>query len=139
MPVSSFAYAIPYLLVFLVLTVLCNYEFRLLEHNRATTRVRWMTFGLLWFFIGFRGFVFTDFISYYPWFEGLPSLWTATRSRRSTPTWRRRSSRDSCCTPYCKSVIPNYFAWNIASAFIDLFILDRIFRRFIRATMRCRS
>ena len=76
MPVSSFSYAIPYLLVFLVLTVLCNYEFRLLEHNRATTRVRWMTFGLLWFFIGFRGFVFTDFISYYPWFEGLPSLWT---------------------------------------------------------------
>lgn len=133
MPVSSFSYAIPYLLVFLVLTVLCNYEFRLLEHNRATTRVRWMTFGLLWFFIGFRGFVFTDFISYYPWFEGLPSLWTGnTLSTIDSDVETAFEPGFVLYAILCKSVIPNYFAWNITSAFIDLFILDRIFRRYSR-------
>src|SRR5659263_104043 len=75
MPVFSYGYSAPYLLFLLYLVVLMFFEFRRLNFEKDINYVRWGVIGGFLIFFGFRGFVYTDWMVYYPMFEKLPTIW----------------------------------------------------------------
>lgn len=81
---------------------------------------------ILLIFLGFRGYVYTDFINYKPAFdmlEGFSNLPEILLLKGWEPGF-------VVYTALCKMIIPNYFAWNIISTLIDLFLLYKVLERY---------
>jgi hypothetical protein len=77
-------------------------------------------------FLGFRGYVYTDFINYKPFFDmldGFAYLPEILLLKGWEPGFVVYST-------LCKIIIPNYFAWNIISTLIDLFLLYKVLERY---------
>lgn len=77
-PLQSFAYSIPYILVFFMLYMAAVPVSR--RNVALVNRVpqTQLLFLVLFFFIGLRGYIFTDWKLYHPFWESCPSLWEGT-------------------------------------------------------------
>jgi hypothetical protein len=142
MGVTSFTYSIPYLIFMVYLVVLMFLEFRLLKFGQEIKYIRWATiFGFVFFF-GLRGFVFSDWGTYYNMFEKMPSLWEGAQNANLNEEINEMFSTDVnigktgvemgfvILTLLLKSIIPNYFAWVCFNAFLDILLLDIFIRRY---------
>lgn len=81
---------------------------------------------LLLIFFGLRGFVMTDFVNYYPYFDsidGIDSIPEIIMSKGWEPGF-------ILYTYLCKSIFPNYFAWNFISCLIDLSLLYVVLKKY---------
>lgn len=81
---------------------------------------------ILLLFLGFRGYVYTDFVNYKPFFdmlEGFSNLPEVLIFKGWEPGFVVYSA-------LCKLIIPNYFAWNVISTLIDLFLLYKVLERY---------
>jgi len=74
MEAFSYAYAIPYLAIFLVFVVLLFWEFRQLNAGKEPQYIRWIAIIVFLIFFGLRGYVYTDWAIYAPLFEKLPTI-----------------------------------------------------------------
>lgn len=134
-PYYNVSYCFPYLLVFISLA-LCSIpvyqkDFKTLKltHNKA---VQYYFVGMiLFFFIGLRGFLFTDFVNYYPFFEECPSLWsseTEVTDFFNSPIWGPYEKGFVYFTMLIKSIFPNYFFFQCVFSTIDLIVLYKFFK-----------
>ncbi len=129
-PLFSYSYSLPYLAVFLILLFLAFNEIgRLHVVSKKNSRI--IAFLLMLFFIGLRGHLMTDFISYYPFFEHLPIITELTINYldklRFEPGFVIYSS-------LVKTILSDYYAWVFVNTLLDLLVLYYISRRFCLST-----
>lgn len=118
-------YSIPYLFVGVILFVLYLNEkgdIHYLTQN-VSRRIAWV---IVFVFIGLRGHMYSDFISYYPFYEELPDIFHIKdifTSYLYEPGFIIYSS-------LVKVFAPNYFAWVAINTLIDLVVLHAFFKRY---------
>jgi uncharacterized membrane protein (UPF0136 family) len=129
MELFSYKYAIPYLIFMGYLIVLMCVEFRKIRKQQSTRGIRILTVTSFIFFFGLRGFVYTDWYSYYPFFNSLPTI-----GDNGLYHVFHNSAYDVGFELYAvllKSLCPNYFFWIFISCCIDMAILHSCFKRYI--------
>jgi hypothetical protein len=105
-------------------------EFRKINKQQSTQGVRILTMAGFLFFFGLRGFVYTDWYSYYPFFEQLGTLWSGNLFYIPVDyTWEVGFVVYSTII---KNIFPSYFFWVFISCLIDILILNVIFKRYIK-------
>lgn len=144
MPVYSSAYSIPYLLFMSYLVILVFLEFRYLKLGKDTKYLQWATIGGMIFFFGLRGFIYTDWMVYYPTFEKVPTIWDGGLISAFKTDFTDQFITDVNVgksgieigfiyfTVLLKSIFPNYFVWVFVNTVIDIFLLDIFFRRYAK-------
>ena len=96
----------------------------LYDHKRK--RLLNYAYLILLLFFGFRGYVYTDFVNYKPVFDmldGFNNLSEIFLLKGWEPGFL-------VYTALCKAIIPDYFAWNVISTIIDLFLLYKVLERY---------
>ena len=90
---------------------------------------RYSIIVFLLFFIGCRGFIVTDWVSYYPYYKKVPSVFDSSLSKfLNSWQWEKGFLLYSSIL---KTISSNYFVFQFISFFIDLVILDKIFREYV--------
>ena len=117
-------FAIPYFVVFFTLFL----NFSLQFDNKYLKKITiFFSFFVLFIFIGFRGFVSTDWMNYYPYFEKLDPGHPLSYDYLHKSNWE-------IATPALmylfKKIHIDYFGFCLISAFFDLFLLNKIFIRY---------
>lgn len=142
MEAYNYAYSIPYLAFLVFLIVLMFLEFRQIKYEKGTNHIRWITILGFVFFLGLRGFIYTDWMMYYPLFEKLPTVWDGGLTSVLTADFSEDFITDVSMgkaglelgfvyfAVLFKSIIPDYFAFILINSVIDIFLLDIFFRRY---------
>lgn len=120
-------YSIPYLFVALILFILYRLEQGLIRRHMSVTSVRTIAFAIMLIFIGLRGHLYTDFISYFPYFNKLGSI------SESSDFFSYFEPGFVLYSKIIKSIYPNYFFWIFVNTFIDLFALSFLFKRYCKS------
>ncbi len=118
--------AIPYLILGFFL------YFLYLNENRKITIIsvknaRRVAFVTLLIFIGLRGHIYSDFISYCPFFENLPNLFNLTQT--SFTEWYFEPGF-ILYSSIIKTIVPNYFGWVFINTLIDLLVFNYLFKHY---------
>lgn len=132
METTSYTYAIPYLIFLGCLCLLpMQLEFLQINSGQSTRATRRLAVTIFLFFFGLRGFVCTDWYSYYPYFGQLKTLWSGGLQQllAGNATFELGFELYSMLI---KSICPSYFFWVFASTAIDLALLHAVFRRYAR-------
>jgi hypothetical protein len=125
MPLNSFLYSIPYIIIFVLLWFFYLNEIGRIENGFSSKYARNISFLLILGFIGLRGHLYSDFISYYPFFENLPTINKLDDffQEKFEPGFVIYSS-------IIKTIIPNYFVWVFINTLLDLVLLRLVFKRY---------
>lgn len=119
-------YSIPYLIIYMVLFFLYLCEQRKIKKIACPSKAVIGTFIILLLFIGLRGHVYSDFISYYPFFKELPTidkLDLLANDWLFEPGFVIYSS-------LLKTICSDYFVWVFINTTIDLFIFRFVFKKY---------
>lgn len=133
MQYTSFFYSVPYIFFVLLLGVLSLAECFLDKNNIQKKGLLLFTYLIVLVFIGLRGFVYSDWISYYAFYNVLPSLsspdlsWFLFDSMYSN--WELGFNIYSVL---CRSVFPDYHWWIAFSTLIDLLILYSFLNLYVK-------
>lgn len=85
--------------------------------------------GFLLFF-GLRGFINTDWINYYKFFEELHTLGSSDWGDILTNSYNMEAGFVLSSMVF-KSIIPNYFVWIFVLTLIDIYILNLFFKQYV--------
>lgn len=121
MPLFSIIYAVPYLMVLAIVSYAWGVE------QKSPINASIIILTVLVIFLGLRGHLFTDYISYYPFFNQLPTLGDLTERRIA------RTFFEPGFVIYAsliKTLYPDYFFFTFVSTLIDLIVLYYVFRRY---------
>lgn len=127
MSIHSFTYSIPYLIVAFILFLLFLSENKKL-HIFSVKTSRKVSFIIMLVFIGLRGHLYSDFISYFPFFQSLPTL-----GKLNIIEVLKDSGFEVGFIIYSsliKTIFPDYFIWVFINTFIDLCVFRYIFRKY---------
>jgi hypothetical protein len=105
-------------------------EFHKINKQQSTKGVRVLTIAGFLLFFGLRGFIYTDWYSYYPFFEGTGTLWDGNLFH--APAGYTREVGFVAYTSIIKSIYPSYFFWVFISTAIDILMLNVIFQRYVK-------
>lgn len=127
MQLHSYIYCLPYIgIAFLCL--FC-YRYELQASTRKITAQ--FLFLFLLFFIGLRGHLYTDFISYYAFFQEIPTLCNIEKILN----YSEYEFGFTIYTSIFKTFIPNYYAWVFFNAIWDLIILTWFFTKYSKSVV----
>lgn len=120
----SILYSIPYIFVAGLLFLFYLNEKRILKFL-STKGAIYLAWFVVFVFIGLRGHVYSDFISYYPFFEDLPNIFSLNLDDYELvePGFVIYSS-------LIKTIAPNYFIWVAINTFLDLLVFNWVFKRY---------
>lgn len=127
MPTHSITYSFPYLFVIFILFILFLSENKKIPLFSIKVS-RNVAFMLMLGFIGLRGHLYSDFISYYPFFEYLPTI--------DNLSWSNLNNIEGfevgfvLYSSLIKTLFPNYFVWIFVNTLIDLYVFRLAFRRY---------
>ncbi len=121
MAITSNFYAIPYVIVFIILLYLYTKE------RKGDEKAQLLAFGVLLCFIGLRGFIYSDWISYYYFFENLPTLTGLQYDSLYSDGYEFGFVLYSSII---KTVCSNYFFWVFVNTLIDLLVIYWFFRKY---------
>lgn len=125
---DKYLFSIPYVILTGVLFCLYFIEQKNMRLNKSTIGVSWSAFFILLFFLGLRGHIYTDFISYYQFFEYIkPADWTVVDYNFEYGF--------ILYSKIIKLLIPNYYGWVFINTFIDLLALRFVFKRYANSTI----
>lgn len=142
METFNYAYSWPYLALFLFLVVLMFLEFRQLKNEKEINYIRWAVIIVFVFFFGLRGFVYTDWVLYYPMFEKLPTIWDGGLTKVLSIDFSEEFLTDVSVgkaglelgfvyfAVFFKSIINDYFSFVFLNTVIDIVLLDIFIRRY---------
>lgn len=121
MPIVSYLYSLPYVICVIICFV-C-YDYGRAKRTKNVTIICLVIF-FVWFF-GLRGFLFTDFINYYPFYEELGGFFYNTSGEEMIfePGFVIYSK-------IVKTIFPNYHIWIFINSLIDVIILAITFKRY---------
>lgn len=122
-------YAAPYLIIAFILFLLYYQEQYLIKQKKSPTPISISAFIILWLFLGLRGHIYTDFISYYSFYEKLTPIFQPNVSEHYYEPGFVLFSK------IIKTFIPNYHGWILINTFIDLYALRFIFKRYCSSTI----
>lgn len=125
-PIYSYHYCIPYFIFFIILWILVFYEFKKINSSQSILQIRIITLCLCSIFIGLRGFVYTDWVNYYPLFKSLPTIWEVANYKFENEFIEPGFT---LFTIIIKSIYPDYFFFVFICTIIDLIILDSFFHK----------
>lgn len=119
------------LMIVLIMESLCLYNIKKQRRSvrvNTVTRISYLrvTYFIMLVFIGLRGFVYTDFMNYYPFFNHLDIsdyIDVSALGNMYEPGFVLYSY-------ICKLLFDNYFVWNFISAVIDLSLLYVFIKRY---------
>lgn len=126
MQLHSYTYSVPYIIVAFLL--LFSYRYELQSYTRKVTIQ--IIFLFLLFFIGLRGHLLTDFISYYPYFQTVPTI------NHLSEIFFTNTEYEKGFTIYVsifKSIIPNYYVWIFFNSLIDLVAITWLFKKYSKS------
>lgn len=106
--------------------VLNSYKIKLLSIERKRKQILFLAYFILLVFLGLRGYVYTDFVNYKPFFDMLDGFGGISE----VILFKGWEPGFVVYAALCKMLIPNYFAWNFISTIIDLFLLYKILERY---------
>lgn len=141
MPIISYSYSIPYVVFFLFLACLMLMEFKALKEGRDVKYYHWAAIAGILFFVGLRGFIFTDWLVYYSFFEKLPTIWEGGLGRVLDPEFTQEFMTDTevgkagmeigfvYFTVFLKSLFPDYYVWVFVNTVIDVWLLSIFLKR----------
>jgi hypothetical protein len=92
---------------------------------------RYSLLFLLLLFFGFRGFVYNDWITYYPFYANIPTLFNGLDIVIEYLGSSFYEPAFSLYSILCKTISPNYFFFQAVSSSIDIFILYYFFKTHI--------
>ena len=135
MPTFSFLYAIPYIILFLLLymNIIPLYKTNTgssFNNNYYIWLQQFFVASLLIIFIGFRGFLYTDWQSYYLAYNTTPSLFDNTVDIIKYLN-RRWEKGFLFYMILCKTISSNYFFFQFVSYLIDYILLFLFFKEAI--------
>lgn len=129
MPDFSFLYSFPYLAILFIL-------FLLWRCDQGHVRIRYLlprnicenvALLILLIFIGLRGHVSSDFVSYYPWFQYLPNLSKLEFNALFDDEFEFGFVFYSSII---KTIFSDYFVWVFINTLIDMSILMWAFKKY---------
>jgi len=144
MPVQSFTYSIPYLLFLLYFVILMFLEFRLIKYDKDIKYIRWAVMIGFVLMFGLRGFIYSDWLVYYPIFEEMPTIWEGGLVKVLQTDFADKFVTDVSTgkagielgfvyfTLLFKSIVPDYHAWVFFNTIIDLLLLNIFLKRYSR-------
>ena len=119
--------SIPYLIVAIILIFLYLCECKKIRCGISKKGAQGISFLVLLIFMGCRGHIYSDFISYYPFYNTLPDILHITKytfiENLFEPGYIIYSS-------ILKTIFPDYFVWVFISTLIDLLVFNYIFKRY---------
>lgn len=123
-PIYSYHYCTPYYIFFLILWILVFFEFKKINSKQNNLQIRIITLCVCSIFIGLRGFVYTDWVNYYPLFKSLPTIYEIGNYKFEN---KFIEPGFTLFTIIIKSIYPDYFFFVFVCTIIDLIILDSFF------------
>lgn len=90
-----------------------------------------IAYTLVWFFVGLRGHIMSDFIIYFPYFNNFPDLFHLTPQaflNRFEPGF-------NFYTAFIKLFTDNYFVWVAINTLIDLIVISWFFKKYSKSTI----
>lgn len=137
-PFHNFSFSIPYIFVFFLLILasipVLKTDFRTKRLTNNKLVQYYLFISVLSVFMGMRGFLFTDFVNYYPYFEDCPTLWDSATTIKDFFTksdyiaWEKGFLVFTCLV---KSIYANYFFFQFIAYLIDFIILYYFFRLYL--------
>lgn len=123
MPIYSSIYAFPWLFLLIILIFFYFNEKRVF-HIFPIKQSQILSCVVLILFFGFRGHLNTDFISYYPFYQKLPTITNLSTTDSSF------EFGFVIYSSIIKTIFPNYFIYVFINTLIDFIILFKVFRRY---------
>ena len=127
---NNFVFAIPYLLIVVTLFCLFIAEIKYYKHKPSKRIIQRIAFVILLVFIGLRGFIYSDWYSYYPEFNYMPSLWH--NNLAEIIKYISNMQYEPLFSGYSilvKSIYPSYFFWVFVNTLIDFLVLSKFFKK----------
>lgn len=119
--------ALPYFVILFILYLIERKNHKCLyATGKDNTHLLRSAYFILLIFSGLRGFVYTDFASYYPFYEMIGDL----KDLPYVFLVKGWEPGFIIYTYLCKLLVPNYFAWNFISTAIDLSLLYVFLKRY---------
>lgn len=134
MPTFSYLYAIPYLILFLCMYLniipIRNKDEIIGDNNDSFLQIFILSISLL-IFIGFRGYVYSDWVGYYIEYNKSPSFFDGKLKINSFISENDWEVGFLFYLIFCKTISGNYFFLQISSFIIDFLIIFYFFKRYI--------
>jgi hypothetical protein len=132
MPVHSYLYSLPYILLYLALFIASIPILSYPNNNKlfCSPVSEYFVIFLLIFFIGFRGFIHGDALHYYDFYNTIPSLFDRTDIFKTILNVSVEPGF-AIYAVFCKTISSNYFFFQAISNVIDFIILLLFFKRYI--------
>lgn len=143
MPAYSYAYSIPYVCLFIFVLFLFFLEIRKKTLIKERDIQRTIFVSMILFF-GLRGYIYTDWATYYPFFEKVPTIWGGDilapfkYKFLSDVTTDVRAGQKGIeigfiyFTMIIKSFFPDYHIYVFINSIIDFVILHLFFKKHTR-------
>ena len=137
MPAFSYFYSIPYILftlavLFFALPVYntTNQACGSLKKNELSCKYyqKFLFLLIFLYFIGFRGYIYTDWLNYKIFFDSCPSIFDLRPFDKQYLLWEKGFL---IYTFILKSLCPSYFVFQFVSCLIDVIVLWYFFARYI--------
>ena len=127
---NNLVLAIPYLFIVVALFCLFIAEIKYYKHKPSQRIIQRIALVILLVFIGLRGFIYSDWYSYYPEFNYMPSLWH--NNLAEIIKYISNMQYEPLFSAYSilvKSIYPSYFFWVFVNTLIDLLVLSKFFKK----------
>lgn len=119
--------ALPYILLVLFCGVLAGLRYRMEQDKEKVLLIDVLcVLGFVWFF-GFRGFIFYDWVNYYPEFQALPDFKTLSTINVSKWTWEPGFMLIAL---FCKSIYNSFQFFVFVTCCINVVLLVRFLKRY---------
>lgn len=119
----SLSYAIPYIEVFLIVIV-CSIKVSAIGRQKNYVMLQTYTVSiLLLYFIGLRGFLYTDYVNYFRFYESVPTLLDGSSIKNFILESNFEKGFDFLSI-LIKTISPNYFFFQFVLFLIDFIILS---------------
>ena len=127
-----FVYSFPYISFFLLLLLIFLWEISIKKEEPYKIKNIRVVIGISFlFFFGLRGFVNTDCINYYVFFQNLKTLWDGIAYENIISDYNWEPGFVTSVYLF-KSFIPNYFVWTFTWALIAFITLNHFFSNKIK-------
>lgn len=134
-PTFSYSYSPPYVLLFVTLFFLFLWENRMKKNDENITIIRYICMLIFFVFFGFRGYLDTDFVVYYPIYEAAPTLSDTQGvlkffSNLNEDYLLKIEPGYKVFVIILKSISEDYFFLQIVSSLIDILFLNYFFKKY---------
>lgn len=134
-PTFSYSYSTPYLILIIIFFLLFLWENRVRKNDGNITVIRYLCMLVFLVFFGFRGYMDTDFVVYYPIYESAPTL----SDTNGVIKFFTHVTEDyllkvepgfKVFVVLLKSISEDYFFLQIISSLIDVIFLNYFFKKY---------